>query len=47
LRTRERPVAKTQDAWCGTDRLQQFRTEIGRASEAIVRSALRHMQGPW
>ncbi|MBK6862412.1 MAG: hypothetical protein IPG91_02025 [Ideonella sp.] len=47
LRADERPVAKTQDAWCGKDRLQQFGTEIGRASEAIVRSALRHMQGPW
>jgi hypothetical protein len=47
LRTDERPVAKTQDAWCGKDGQQQFRTEIGRASEAIVRSALQRMQGPW
>lgn len=47
LRTEERPAAKTRHAWCGKDRLEQFRTEIGKASEAIVRNALRRMQGPW
>lgn len=43
----QRPAAKSMAQWCGADRVAQFRAEIGQASEAIVRSALRRMQGPW